>query len=112
MDTRSIREAIESTSKRSIPGLLELIDLYCRLKFKSDYVNVLFNNPEYVVDFLKTLYTPEVVESIIRELFIKPIVSVLGVSDFKRLVELAIREPIVFKEELKRLLETKKAIHD
>ena len=104
---RSIREAIKSTSRRSIPGLLELIDLYCKLKFKLDYFDVLLNSPEHIVEILKRLYTPEVVENIIREIFIIPIVSVIGISDSKRLVELAVRKPAVFKEELKKLLETK-----
>jgi len=103
---RSIKEAIESTSRKVVPGLLELVNLYCNLTLRSNYLEVLTSNPEYIVEILKKLYTPEIAELVVREVFITPIVSITGKGDPRRLAELAIRDPIMFREELKKLLVT------
>ena len=105
MSLKSLREVIESNSRRVMPGILELISLYCNLKFKSDYFEILLNNPEYIVEILSRLYTREATELVFYEIFTKPIVEVAGRGDPKVLAELAVRNPGQFSEELKKLLE-------
>jgi hypothetical protein len=105
VESRPLREVIESTSRRSMPGILELISLYCGLKLKLDYFTVLVNNPEYIVEVLVKLYNPEIAELIVYEIFTKPIVEVAGRGDPRELAKLAVRDPRLFREEVKKLLE-------
>ncbi|MFZ8782856.1 MAG: hypothetical protein ACO2OR_02575 [Desulfurococcaceae archaeon] len=106
MELRSLREVIELTSKRSMPGLLELVNLYCNLAFRADYFTVLLERPEYIVEILKKLYAPEVVELIVYRVFSKPIVEFAGRGDAVELARLTVREPELFRSEVKKLLGT------
>lgn len=106
VELRSLKEVIESTSKKSMPGLLELVNLYCNLAFRADYFTVLLEKPEYIVEILKKLYAPEVVELIVYKVFSKPLVEFAGRGDAVELARLAVREPELFRSEVKKLLGT------
>ena len=106
MSLRALRDLIESSSRKFAPGVLELVNLYCNLKFKQDYLAALTERPECIVEILKKLYTPDVAELIIYEIFTKPIVEITGRGDPRELARLATRNLELFKDEVKKLLET------
>lgn len=102
----SIVDSIKLHARSKFPGLLELLELHCKLKLKLDLLEAFIKNPEFVFEVVQKIYpNSEVVNLIMLEVFLKPITALTrGCKDPRELLELLLRDPEEFKKEIKKLL--------
>lgn len=97
--------SIKSAAKRVAPGLLEALETYCRLRVGASLYAILSSNPKPVVDALTRMYPDiEVVRFIVREVFVKPILSAIQV-DCEDLVNLFINRPEEFAKRIQKAVD-------
>ncbi|MEM0470637.1 MAG: hypothetical protein QXH02_00200 [Desulfurococcaceae archaeon] len=102
----SVVDYIKLHAKNKFPGLLELLELHCKLKLKSSLLEAFITKPEFVFEVIQKIYSnSEVASLIMLEAFLKPVTALTrGHKDPRELLELLLRDPEEFKREIKKLL--------
>lgn len=98
---------VRSVARRVAPGLLETLDMHCKLRAGISVYEALLSNPQLVVEILVGMYSNiESARLVLREVFVKPLFG--GDHDchvdYEELLDLLINKPWEFAKKLKEVL--------
>lgn len=104
---RRLAMLVRSAARHVAPGLIEILDMHCKLKAGISVYEALLSNPQLVVETLVKIYSnTEAMRLVLREVFIKPVFS--GDHDchanYEELLDLLINKPWEFAKKLREIL--------